>query len=48
MKTTIGITVVISGMAIVVGAILIMAGNHIGDYMVVTGAIVGTVLTHKL
>ena len=33
----------ISGSLIILGAVLITGGNHIGDYMVVIGAISGTI-----
>jgi hypothetical protein len=33
---------------LVIGAILMVGGNHIGDYMVAGGAIVATLLMHKL
>jgi len=34
--------------AVTLGAILMVGGNHIGDYMVGFGAILGTLIMHKL
>jgi hypothetical protein len=34
--------------SVTVGAILMVGGNPIGEYMIVFGAILGTLITHKL
>jgi hypothetical protein len=39
---------IISLFTFTIGAILMVGGNHIGDYMVASGAIVSTLIMHKL
>jgi hypothetical protein len=34
--------------SVTVGAILMVGGNHIGEYMAAFGAILGTLIMHKL
>ena len=41
-------TAFVSLFTLVIGAILMIGGNHIGDYMVATGAIVSALIMHKL
>ena len=38
----------LSMFSVTVGAILMVGGNHIGEYMAVFGAILGTLIMHKL
>ena len=38
----------LSMFSVTIGAILMVGGNPIGDYMVVFGAILGALITHKL
>jgi hypothetical protein len=38
----------LSMFAVTIGAILMVGGNPIGEYMIVFGAILGALITHKL
>jgi hypothetical protein len=46
--TTVLVVAIVSAMSVMVGAILMIAGNPFGDYMVVAGAITGTASTSQM